>query len=206
MRVEESACSDGRADLVWVRFDQGWDCEILKANALALTNPTTSRILSSLQTAGHLSEADLLLRIGVTRDVLRKSLRILAEGSLLEMSKAKLYRLPSIVKFPKIEICSFELKLDDWRRALYQSTRYKSFSHRVFVVMPQKSAESVLKQKDRFEKLDIGLISHEMDGSSRVLIRPTKKIPTSSYRSLMALGMALTRGEYLKSNESLQHA
>jgi hypothetical protein len=90
---------------------------------------------------------------------------------------------------PKVEICSFELKLKNWQRALYQATRYRSFSQRVFVVMPPGSAELAYRNKYLFERANIGLVSHDTSGQSRVLVRPKKRPPNATYRTIMAIGM-----------------
>ncbi|WP_213807552.1 hypothetical protein [Granulicella sp. dw_53] len=97
--------------------------------------------------------------------------------------------------FPSVEICSFELKLKNWQRALYQATRYRSFSHRVFVVMPVKGAYVAYQHEEQFRKANVGLVAHEKSGQSRVLVRPKKRSPHAGYRTIMALGMFSQPGQ-----------
>jgi DNA-binding transcriptional ArsR family regulator len=198
--VEESTCSDGRADQVWARLDPGWSCDILVANASILVNRTASRILAALQQKKRIPEIQLRALVGVTQAALRKALKALLLAELIEALVGNLYRIARKISFPKIEICAFEMKLENWKRALYQSTRYRSFSHRVFVVMPDTFAEVAISKINQFEKVGIGLMTHAPDGTTKVIVRPNKKAPRSSYQSLMALGMLLSRGSELHAN------
>jgi len=195
--IEESNCSDGRADQVWARLETGWKCEVLIENAALLMNPTISRILAALRRKRCLAEDELKATVGVSLAVLRKVLRDLIMADLVVSLAKNLYKLAKHVTFPKMEICAFEMKLDNWKRALYQSTRYRGFSHRVFVVMPGEALKSIAQNKDQFEKMGIGLMTHGTDGDTKVVVRPSKRDPRSSYQSLMALGMLLSRGSQL---------
>jgi hypothetical protein len=194
--VEESSCSDGRADQVWARIDPHWTCNTVVANASLLENPTASRILSTLLRRKKILEVDLLRLIGVTREVLRRSLRALLVAQLIENLTDQTFRLARNITFPKMEIIAFEMKLSNWKRALYQSTRYRSFSNRVFVVMPSDGS-AVRERLEQFKKLGIGLITHASDGTTRVLVRPRRRKPISTHQTLMALGMLLNRGDRL---------
>src|SRR5438270_304844 len=79
IRAKESTCSEGRADLVWGRFDAGSPPRSLRDHAALLQNPTASRILAILHRDSAQAEETLLQRIGVSRPVLRTWL-----GALLE--------------------------------------------------------------------------------------------------------------------------
>jgi DNA-binding transcriptional ArsR family regulator len=187
--VRESMCSEGRADLVWGRFDKSRSIRELRRHSDLLKNLTSSRILAALDREAELSEEELLERIGVSRPVLQKWLRALAKAGLIEKDAMDSYSLISDQRMPKVEICSFELKLKNWKRALYQATRYRSFSHRVFVVMPPGSAGVAYRHKHFFERANVGLVSHDTSGQSRVLVRPKTRQPHATHRAIMAIGM-----------------
>ncbi len=189
VRACESRCSEGRADLVWGRFEPGCNPSKFHEHSALLQNMTASRLLAALRQPRAQSEAELTCRVGVTPAVLRRWLRAVMEAKLAVETKDFRYRAVSSRSFPSVEICSFELKLKDWKRALYQATRYRSFSHRVFVVMPPESACSAFIHEDLFRKANIGLVSHDRNGKSRVIIRPSKRQPRVGYRTIMALGM-----------------
>ena len=189
VRAHESNCSEGRADIVWARFERGELPIKLKRHANLLQNRTASRLLATLRQGSSQSEEALLPRIGVTSPILRKWLRALSEAGLITTTRNGNFRAMPRSTLPSFEICAFELKLTNWQRALYQATRYKSFSHRVFVVMPANNAHAAFKHKEQFRKANIGLVAHELSGQSHVLVRPLKRPPYSGYRTIMALGM-----------------
>jgi hypothetical protein len=200
VRAQESTCSEGRADIVWARFEQGWRPSTFRRHAQLLQNSTASRLLAALRQGPAQSEEDLLPRIGVTQPVLRKWLRALTEANFVTTTRDGRFRTIPHQVFPSVEICSFELKLKNWQRALYQATRYRSFSHRVFVVMPTRSAQVAYQHQELFHRANIGLVAHEVSGDSRVLVRPKKRAPHSSYRTIMALGM-FSKSAPLKSKQ-----
>ncbi|HEV2135867.1 MAG TPA: hypothetical protein VGR47_16635 [Terracidiphilus sp.] len=189
VRAHESTCSEGRADIVWGRFESGRSPKEIRKYSGLLQSPTASRILAALQQQFRSTEDKLLVRIGVTLPVLRRSLHALMDAELIEQSNDKEYRITRRNRLPGVEICSFELKLKNWHRALYQATRYRSFSHRVFVVMPTDAARAAYKHREMFNKANIGLVAHEASGVSHVLVRPEKRRPYSSHRTIMAIGM-----------------
>lgn len=187
--VHESTCSEGRADIVWGRFGKGWSPTHLRAHAALLQNPTASRILSTLRRRPAQARDQAYQRVGVTPPVFRKWLRALIEAKLVTATQDGRLRAIARNKFPSIEICAFELKLKNWQRALYQATRYRSFSDQAFVVMPTDSARTAYKHRETFRKANIGLVSHDASGKSIVLIRPRKRAPHAERRSIMAIGM-----------------
>jgi hypothetical protein len=189
VRAVESTCSEGRADIIWGKFQPGWTPSKLQSHAALLQNTTASRLLAILRQRSAQFEKDLHGRIGVTPPVLRKWLRALVEADFVTVTRDGRFRAMPRNTLPSIEICSFELKLKNWRRALYQATRYRSFSHRVFVVMPVDSAYVAYGHKEFFSKANIGLVAHDKWGESNVLIRPKKRSPNTNYRTIMALGM-----------------
>ena len=92
---------------------------------------------------------------------------------------------------PEIEICSFEFKLYDWKRAFYQAKRYRTFSHRVYVVMPPEAARRVNGALGFFRTFNVGFITHGEDGRSEKLLPCKKREPNSRPGFIRALGMLL---------------
>lgn len=94
-----------------------------------------------------------------------------------------LFGIPDYVCFSKldagIKVVSFELKLKDWRGALVQAFRYRSFSDYSYVVLPEETAEKAYYYVDLFEKYGIGLISFK-EGNCYIMYRPLPTFPLSS--------------------------
>jgi hypothetical protein len=101
------------------------------------------------------------------------------------------YHLAEQARLPAVEIDSFEFKLSNWRRALYQATRYRCFSHRVYVVLPPEAIPAARSSIGAFEQLNVGLLLHDEDGYSEQIVRPKKKAPASRQRLYMAIGQIL---------------
>jgi len=188
--VFESRCSEGRADLVWACAPNGWPSNSLCEVAGVFQKPTCSRILALLKPRAIRSEEFLLARTGVNRETLRRCIRQTEDAGLAFDLGNRRFVLGARFLIPEVEICAFEFKLRKWRRALYQAVRYRTFSHRVYVVLPPES----LPQSDYldvFRRFNVGLLSHDRYGHSTVIVRSQKQSPTSRYRLIMALGMLL---------------
>ena len=191
--IRESTCSEGRADLVWARMFRAEEAEALRCYAWILQQPTSSRILALLKRNAVRSEQFLQQHSGVTLATLRHALRELTRCGLITEREPKRFVLEQDLWFSDLEICSFEFKLTNWKRALYQATRYRSFSHRVFVVLPPETLRVTAPHIDRFRILNVGLIVHGRDGQSKEIFRPRKQSPASRHTLLRAIGMLLER-------------
>ena len=79
-------------------------------------------------------------------------------------------------KTVKGEIFAFEAKLSDWKTALNQARRGESFAHFSFVVLPERSGDGPLKNRELFERFGVGLVL--LNGISfRVAIPARRKKP-----------------------------
>jgi hypothetical protein len=74
-------------------------------------------------------------------------------------------------------IISLELKLKNWKSALKQAFKYRSFSNESYVVMDEVSIKSVLKRVDLFIKSNIGLASFNKNIEFKVYYNPKKSKP-----------------------------
>ena len=78
-----------------------------------------------------------------------------------------LFGIPDYVCFSKldtgIKVVSFELKLKNWRGAMIQAFRYRSFSDYSYVVLPEETAGKAFNHINLFKKYGIGLISFRKD-------------------------------------------
>ena len=94
-----------------------------------------------------------------------------------------LFGIPDYVCFSKqgnkISMVSFELKLTDWRGALIQAFRYKSFSDYSYVVLPTETANKAIEHKDIFEQYGIGLASFD-NNTYDIMYRPSKIVRYSN--------------------------
>lgn len=174
--LRECSWSDGRADAVWA----GIRGRLLEASvAQILRDPVASRIVATLRPRSPRTEESLLSSSGVTRSTFRPVLGRVLELGIATVTDSGSFLLGEAYSRPSIELCAFEFKLKDWRRAFYQALRYRSFAHRVYVVMPESHARLALGSEDRFKTFGVGLIAHGFGGKSSILVRSPKNRPRS---------------------------
>ncbi len=102
-----------------------------------------------------------------------------------------------------VKAFAFEMKLSNWRRALVQAFRYRSFAEMSFVVMDHKHIKPALACLGRFEKAHIGLLSFDTEGKLFVHYQPSENKPycdrtRADFEQLLRetdLGRRITLGE-----------
>lgn len=94
-----------------------------------------------------------------------------------------LFGIPDFVFYSKgadeISIISFELKLKNWKRAVKQAFRYKSFSNISYVVLPANTANIALNNIEIFERYKIGLAKFDSESNFEILFKPELSAPFS---------------------------
>jgi hypothetical protein len=85
---------------------------------------------------------------------------------------------------------AFELKLNDWRRALLQANRYRFFAHVPIVVLPAEKCALALAHLPTFRLLGVGLWSFAA-ATGRILAHftPHRSRPRDLRQALRALGL-----------------
>jgi hypothetical protein len=191
----ESTCSEGRADWVWAGIACDWPAGIEPKTAELLQQHTCSRILEELRLRSVRREPLLRARSGVAAATFRHWLaRLVKAGLVSDLGEGRFVLGPQFA-LPKVEICSFEFKLENWKRAFYQAKRYRTFSHRVFVVLPTRTSQRINGAKEYFRKFNVGLITHDPDGRSETILPSVKRDPISRTSFIRALGMLLDQAQ-----------
>ncbi|MBZ4035938.1 hypothetical protein K6T82_14275 [Flavobacterium sp. 17A] len=94
-----------------------------------------------------------------------------------------LFGIPDFVYYDKnddkIELIAFELKLKDWKQAMKQAFRYKSFSNISYVVIPSVGVNVALKNIELFKKYNIGLAGFNSLREFEILFKPKSELPYS---------------------------
>lgn len=185
----ESDCSDGRADWIWASSSGPWPNSWSERTAEALRNPTSSKILAYLKLSSPRSERFLREKVGVTESTFDRSIRQLVKLQLIELTNDKCFLLSPNAELPDVEICAFEFKLENWRRAFYQASRYRSFAHRVYVVLPESTAGRAKSHLDAFRLQNVGLISFSSENGAHRIQSSKKRKPRSRSNFIQAIGM-----------------
>lgn len=117
---------------------------------------------------------------------------VIALVSLLENNDIKLNHLKECILKQEVEgligrpdlllkninskkIITIELKLKNWKRALAQAYKYKSFSDIAYVCMDEKNINPALEHIDMFKKYNIGLISINNKNKIKMYYKPKTK-------------------------------
>ncbi len=81
---------------------------------------------------------------------------------------------------------AIELKLKDWKRALIQAFRYRSFANYVLVVLDEYYIDNARRNLSRFYKSNVGLASFNKSGELKIILSSREAEPFSeSCRSKM---------------------
>lgn len=83
---------------------------------------------------------------------------------------------------PINKITAIEAKLRNWKKALYQATRYLEFANESWVLLDDYHSKPAIKHLNEFKKRNIGLLTINRQGSIELLFQPTHKKPKSKFR------------------------
>jgi hypothetical protein len=89
-----------------------------------------------------------------------------------------------------ISTYAFELKLSNWKRALAQAFRYRTFAHRANVLLDQAHIRPALANIELFRRSNVGLLTIDDTGQVSTYFEPVSICPYSDqlfgvFKSLM---------------------
>jgi hypothetical protein len=189
--MEEVEGIHGCVDRMMVSIPSG--VRPVKARSELLQQETCCRIVVSLCVKQPKSVDQLAFEVGRSPETVRYWLVRMEQAGLVRAITKRGYVLGPKSNLPDCEIWCFEGKLRDWKRALYQATRYRAFAHRSFVVMPEDTVRPAEAQVERFRLARVGLLALDDDGWLRIITMPRSKQPRSPVMHTMAMGRALCR-------------
>ncbi len=189
--MEEVEGIHGRVDRMMVSLPSA--LRPAKARSAVLQQETCCRIIAALRARQPKSADQLASETGRSRETIRCWLALMTQEGLVRAALDGGYLLGPKSSIPECEIWCFEGKLREWRRALYQATRYRAFAHRSFVVMPEDCVRSAETSVERFRLARVGLVALNDEGRLRVITKPRSQEPRSSVMFAMARGRALAR-------------
>lgn len=163
----------------------------------AIGTESSATVLSLLKVKSGRSPEFLEERSGLSKRRLNSAINELRSARLIRIDNRGGHSLLYAPRVPRPELCVFEIKLEKWRRAIYQATQYRAAAHRVAIVMPSSAIDRMNGEADRLRAFEIGLISLDFDtGQLKTLIHPVKDKPLSARHYYFALG------KYLQSSAS----
>jgi hypothetical protein len=92
-------------------------------------------------------------------------------------------------------VTSYELKLTNWRRALRQAFRYRTFANQSYVVLDEATCSPAVENVEVFRQYNIGLASFDADGCFRIHHRPSPNSAFSEYSYSRVIEEIKSHGE-----------
>lgn len=137
--------------------------------------------ISILRTINNLKEVSLegICNVSRTSKVqTRLSLQKLLSQELVA-TKNDVFKPDKLYKSYITESIAIEAKLRSWKQALKQAYRYKWFSERSFVFLPEEAIEPAKKNLELFYEFGVGLASVNKKRGITVLYNPKTVTPIS---------------------------
>lgn len=170
----------GRPDLVLCSIPTNDALEGIRA--LENINPRLAPLLATKVARNISSYQELARACGTSEKNAKRIAAALLNNNLLEF-KSNLknsFRIHSIKKPPFKYVVSIEAKLRDWKRALTQAYRYKTFSNQSWVLLDEAHILAALKSTNSFKNLGVGLASFSYQGDLRVYVQARTATNASS--------------------------
>lgn len=150
---------------------------------------SSSLIISLLKPKSPRTFKYIVDKTGLSTITVKKVLKDLIVNKIICKTEKGLFVLNKEWELPKVELWAFELKLKDWKRALFQCLQYKAFANRVMLVMPEDKENLITKNIDIIKKYQIGIMLFDTDNFNyKIIAKPPKLIPNSRSHNIYAVG------------------
>lgn len=101
----------------------------------------------------------LMEKTNYTYDNIHSALNKLKKVNVIKNLDNGQYIIDKNFEFPNLEFISYELKLKNWKNAISQANKNKSFSSYSYIVLPMQLALKLSeKEKELFKLYNVGLI------------------------------------------------
>jgi len=184
---KEVVCQQGIADFVGVISKQGVETLLMFDDIESLDSGTL--IFSLLKPKASRSKHFLKEKTGLSDKTINRVLKELLENGIIQEVKEESYILSSNLTVPRLDIWAFELKLSNWKRALFQALQYKAFANYSVVVFPMEKKNVLSKQISLFKELNVGILLFDTKTKNlEILVHAKKEKPSSKWHTFFTLG------------------
>lgn len=149
----EISCRQGRPDFIALRYEfSSYHRDNL--NVPGLVGPA---ILQNLKPKAPRTLDYLIGRLEFGPESIRKSLRLMIENGYIEQLESGAYRLAADMNHEKPEIWSFELKLNNPKKAVFQAQQSRVYAERAIIVVPPGQEKNYERFRETMQRWHIGL-------------------------------------------------
>lgn len=185
----EVTCRQGIADFVAIAGTRDIGASGLVTNLPSATLNSCALLISLLKKRSLRTEEYLSKASGLSLKRVQLVLGELVEVDIVKRATSGAYLLGDSWVTPRDEVWAFELKLENWRRALFQALQYRAFAHKVSIVLPRSKQSVVSQNLELFRKTQVGvLLLDPQEEENEFVVYPTKSRPSSSHHNLFVLG------------------
>lgn len=186
----------GIPDVVFVEPRSGGttdDMTVELADYSPITNGHAT-VLASLHRCAP-RRVDYLARVtGLAPSYVRRIVNDLKSLGLVATTHTGSVRLADDYCPPNVRFTALEFKLTDWRRALAQAIRHRSFAATATVVMPCSREPALRRAAHVFREYGVGAaVFDSVAGRLTYIVKPRVRTPTSARVFLDAVGRAAAR-------------
>jgi hypothetical protein len=185
----EVQCKQGIADFIITPDLQMNKYKLKKISDLfGLNGESYAMVLSIINNNAPRTEEYIVKKSGKDPRNIRKIISKMVDSGLVEITSSGAYKISKSWHLKKSELWAFELKLRDWKRAVYQGQQYKAFASRVVLVFPESYRKTVLKNMQNISKKKFGIVIYNnVIDEFTYLIKPRKIKPLSRQHYIYAL-------------------
>ncbi len=179
LTMEEVNVGYGIADLVVVEYNE--DCSSERAATLGTLQLVMLNMIQEMNITNILTIKE---RTRASIGSIKKSIKSLVEEGFVEILDDSIY-LKQKYNSCVMESIAVEAKLRNWKRALDQAYRYKTFANKSYVCMPKLTSRSAIQNIFKFEEKNVGLMTIDEDGNIKIEYDPPKEAPVSSKMNML---------------------
>lgn len=141
-----------------------------------------------------------LLDMAIASPYMQEIIDAEIDSTFLQVEPRGLFGIPDLVIAKKeteipgainLVTFAFEMKLNNWKRALTQAFRYRSFANMAYVMLDEDHIRPALANIHRFVTANVGLLSIDTDGKINTHYEPNYDEPYSLQMSLVWEQMVL---------------
>lgn len=181
----EALCQQGIADFVGLNFNEKIDIYKFD-NIYSIENYI--KILSLLKKKSGRTFKYLQKQTSLSENMLLRILKEMISNKYIKVENNLYYRYVSDVS-KQVNVWAFELKLANWKRALFQALQYKSISNYSIVVFPFNKQNVLNNNLHYFKELNVGVLLFDLESEQfKWLYYPKKEHPISKWNSFFTLG------------------
>lgn len=190
----EVSCRQGKPDFIALRYVSCGE----SPNGLHVPGLVGPAVLHILKPRATRTLDYLVKSIEFNRESIRRALRHLLDKGYVEQTKSGSYRLASVFSKPNPEIWSFELKLSNPKKAVFQAQQSRAFAERAIIVIPLGQERNYERFRKTMQRWHIGLATFDpVTGAFRFVRKGRKTQALSRTHRLYALSQMQACGRII---------